>query len=245
MPREAAPPPPARRRALAALATIFLAPALLLGPHLIAGERFLPYLPRIHEPLRSEDPAAAEEAIRGASYPPADRIFPVLTDQEAIAAEIAAGHLPTWQPLHGLGVPLFAGTIAGAAYPPNWLALALSPELAAGPLALLSLALAGLGTWLLLRRLGLARGACVVGALGVELGGWGIGNLFYPMKVDAALWVPWALWAVEGLARRRRGSAPALTVAIALSLLAGFPTVAFFGLVLVGVYALVRLGRRT
>ena len=33
-------------------------------------------------------------------------------------------------------------------------------------------------------------------------------NLLYFMKVDAAIWLPWSLWAVEGMARGKRSSGP-------------------------------------
>ncbi len=174
---------------------LLIVPVLLFVPLVIAGERFLPMLPRGEEPLRSEDVAASSAAMKDANYPQADRVFPVLTDQLAIADELRGGHLPTWQPRQGLGTPLFGGAIVGTAYPPNWIGFLLPPDHAAGPLALVTLLLAGTGMWLFLRRLGLSRGACVVGALSMQLGGWGIANLFYYMKVDAALWIPWSLWA--------------------------------------------------
>ncbi len=240
-PRSSSPGEGPIRKRLRGLLFLLVVPALLIGPTIFAGERFLPYLPRGHEPLRGEDGVAAEAAFRGANYAQSDRIFPVLTDQRAMATELARGHLPTWQPLQGMGAPLFGGTIAAAAYPPNWLAFLLPPEHAAGVLALLALVLAGAGMWLFLRRLGLPVGACAVGALALQLGGWGVANLFYPMKVDAALWIPWALWAVEGIAQRRRGSAPVLTVAVALSLLAGFVPIAVFGLGLIAAWAVFRL----
>lgn len=220
---------------------LLIVPVLLFVPLVIAGERFLPMLPRGLEPLNAEDAAAGTAAMKDANYPQVDRVFPVLTDQLAISDELRGAHLPTWQPRQGLGTPLFAGTIAAAAYPPNGIGFLLPPDHVAGPLALLTLLLAGTGMWLFLRRLGLSRGACVVGALSMQLGGWGIANLFYYMKVDAALWIPWSLWAVEGIVRRKRGSGIALTLSIAFSLLAGFVPVAVFGIFLSALWALYRL----
>jgi 2-polyprenyl-6-methoxyphenol hydroxylase-like FAD-dependent oxidoreductase len=63
--------------------------------------------------------------------------------------------------------------------PPNWLACVLSPDVAAGPLAWLSLALAGLGMGLFLRRLGLSGWAVAAGVVGVQAGGFGLENVFY------------------------------------------------------------------
>jgi len=223
------------------LAALLVAPVLLFGPILAAGRVFLPFLPVIDEPLASENPAAAAEARRAIHAPTGDRVYPFLTDQLAARAELRAGHLPTWEPLQTLGMPLFAGNVAALGYPPNWLAFLVPPEYAAAPLALLALFLVGLGTWLFLTRLGLDVRAAIVGALGVQLGAFGLANLHYYMKVDAALWFPWALWAVEGLARGRRWSATALVSSLALSFLGGMVSISVFVLGATALYALVRL----
>ncbi len=224
-----------------ALLIVLVAPCLLLGPGLLRGERFLPHLPVGIEPLASENPEEAARAMEGCNFGPGDRIFPTLSDQVVMREELARFDLPTWEPDLGLGAPLFANSIAGVAYPPNWLGLLLPPDAAAGPLAFLTLVLAGLGVWLFLGRLGLPDSARAVGALGVQLGGFGVANLFYFMKVDAALWLPWSLWAVEGLARGERRSGLWLSLSIAFSFLAGFPPIAVFGLATTVLYALVRL----
>ena len=223
------------------LSLLVVVPVLLLGPIVATGRVFLPQLATGLEPFRSEAPERAREARAGMNYVQADRLFPVLTDQLALRAALFDGELPTWEPLLGLGVPLFAESIAGAAYPPNWLGLLFPPERAAGPLAALSLFLAGLGMWLFLGRRGLSPGARVVGTLAYQLGGWGVANLFYYMKFDAALWLPWALWAVEGIARDRRWSGAWLALAISASLLAGMLTIGVFVAGLSLLYAVLRL----
>src|SRR5262245_32272860 len=224
------------------LAALLVAPVLLFGPMIAAGQVFLPFLPVCDEPLASENPAAAAEARRSVHAPTGDRVYPFLVDQLSARAELCAGHLPTWEPLQTLGMPLFGGNVAALGYPPNWLAFLVPPERAAAPLALFALFLAGLGTWLFLRRIELDARAALLGALGVQLGGFGLANLHYYMKVDSALWFPWALWAVEGLARGRRWSASALVGALALSFLGGMVSIAVFVLAATGLYALVRLG---
>jgi hypothetical protein len=222
------------------LFALALVPALLIGPSLVAGRVFLPQVPSALEPYRSEDPARAERAREGMNYVEADRLFPVLSDQIAMRRALARGELPLWEPALGLGVPLFAESIAGAAWPPNWLAFLIPPEHAAGPLAALSLVLAGLGAWLFLGRIGLARPARLLGALAYQLGGFGVANLFYYMKVDAALAFPWALWAVEGILARKRWSGLAVACALGASLVSGMPTIAVFVGALTGLYAVLR-----
>ena len=187
---------PLRMRArLLTAALLLLAPLLLLGPVLLRGDRFLPIVPAVLEPLASEQPEAAAAAREATVWVQSDRLFPILTDQRAIRSAVRRGEAPLWSDELGAGLPLAAGSIAGPLYPPNALALLAEPEDAAGPLALITLALSGLGMWLFLGRIGLGRGPRVVAILGVQLGSWAVGNLYYPMKVDAALWVPFALWA--------------------------------------------------
>ena len=193
-PTPTAPPTARGTGALRWLVAIAVVPLLLFGPILAAGQVFLPFLPVVHEPLASENPAAAEVARREIHPTVGDRVYPFLVDQVAARAELRAGHLPTWEPLQTLGMPLFGGNIAALGYPPNWLAFLLPPERAAAPLALLALFLAGLGTWLFLSRLELDARAALLGAVGIQLGGFGLANLHYYMKVDSALWLPWALW---------------------------------------------------
>jgi len=223
------------------LLTLLLVPLLLLGPVVFSGRLFLPQLPAALEPYRSEDPERAALLRDGQNYTHSDRLYPVLTDQLALRQAVRAGELPLWEPDLGLGAPLFAESIAGAAYPPNWLALLVPPERAAGPLAMLSVFLAGLGVWLFLGRLGLGSGARLFGALAYQVGGWGVANLYYFMKFDAALWFPWALWAVEGIARGKPRSGLALTLALTASVLAGMLGVGAFVCAGTALFALVRL----
>ncbi|MEQ1893641.1 MAG: YfhO family protein, partial [Planctomycetota bacterium] len=233
------PLPWSRARVVLALLVV---PALLFGPMVAAGEVFLPFLPTAHEPLASENPAAAAEALRAVNATMGDRVYPFLVDQLAARAELARGAAPTWEPLQTLGMPLFAGNVAALGYPLNWLAFLFPPERMAAPLAALSLFLAGLGAWLFLTRLELDRRAALVGALGMQLGAFALANLHYYMKVDSALWFPWALWAVEGLARGKRWSASALVLALALALLGGMVTIGAFVFAATALYALLRLG---
>jgi hypothetical protein len=240
------PRPNRARRTAAWLAVLLVIPMLLLGPAMAPNKRFLPQLPVASLPMAEEHPELAAEARAGSNYSTADGLFQILTDRIEARDQMRTGTLPTWDPNVAAGIPLFAGTIAAIAYPPNWLALVLPPDLAAAPLALLSLFLAGLGMALFLRRLGLPMGAVLVGALAAQAGTWAIDNLHYYMKVDAALWLPWMLWSVEGMVQGKRRSGPWLAASIGLSLLAGFPPISIFAIATTGLYALVRfLGKDT
>ncbi len=197
---------PMKRPWILRLALCALLPLLLVAPGLLPGRSFLPQLPTTSEPLASEYPELLA-ASQTENQLTSDRLFPILTDEILIREQLSAGVLPTWEPRLGLGAPLAAGSMAGPWYPPRFLLIFLSPELAGGVHALLALWLAGLGLWFFLERRGLSTAACAMGAIALQAGGFGIANLHYVMKVDAVLWLPWCLWAIEGMksAPRRAG----------------------------------------
>ena len=97
---------------LTLLVALLVVPLLLFGPMLAAGQVFLPFLPVVDEPLAGENPLAAAEAQRSRNVTMGDRTYPFLVDQIAARAELRSGHLPTWEPLQALGMPLFGGNIA-------------------------------------------------------------------------------------------------------------------------------------
>ncbi|QDU85316.1 Bacterial membrane protein YfhO [Planctomycetes bacterium Pla163] len=216
---------------------LLVVPLFLIGPSLLPGQRFLPQAPVQYEPLRSEYPDAAEAADTGSNRFTGDRVFPALSDQIELRRRLGSGTSWTWEEKWGFGAPLLGNTIHGPYYPPNALGLVLAPDRAAGWLAILSLFLAGLGTWLFLWRRGLTEVACLVGALAYQGTGWGVVNLHYAMKVDAALWLPWCLWALHGFRSGDRRGLPLLALCAAAAALAGFPPIAGFTLAAVAVAA--------
>lgn len=226
------------------LLLLLVLPLCLIGPALMPKRLFLPQVATTLAPLASENPGRAQREGAAANFSASDRIFPFLTDQQEIRRQLKQGVLPTWEPNLGLGLPLYGASLVASTYPPNALAVLMPPERAAGPLAILALFLMGLGTWLFLSRLGLANGACIFAALATQISSWGIANLHYPMKVDAALWFPWCLWAIEGLAQRKRGSFLCLALCSGCSFLAGFVTISIFVAAASGLYAIFRLGKR-
>jgi hypothetical protein len=223
---------------------LLILPLLAISPALAPGHRLLSQLPVASEPLSLEYPVASALAAEGMNYSTSDRLFPVLTDQTEARAQLAAGTLPTWDPHLGAGVPLFGGSIAGLAYPLNWFGLLFAPDVAAAPLALLSLFLAGLGMWLFLGARKLSFEAAIAGALLMQSSLWGFTNLHDFMKVDAALWLPWMLLGIERVRARQGGGLLIISGAGGLSLLAGFYSIAVFGLFTAGLYAVFSLASR-
>jgi Bacterial membrane protein YfhO len=150
------------------------------------------------------------------------------------------GHLPWWNPFEGIGTPL-AGAMQAAALFPLTLLLALSTGQLYFHMVLE--ATAGLATYFLLRRLVSSRAAAAVGGVAFALNGtfaW-----FAHAAVNPVAFLPLCLLGVE---RAREGAADGrirrwwiLALALALSVYAGFPEVAYVDGLLVIVWALVRL----
>ncbi|MEO6709714.1 MAG: YfhO family protein [Planctomycetota bacterium] len=223
-----------------ALAWLLLLPVVLLGPSLLPGKRFLPLAPVAFEPLASENPAAAAEAWRGVDFLASDALFPLLSDARAMRASLRRGELPLWDPTTALGAPLYAQTMFGALYPPHWLAFVMPADLAMGWIAWIDLVLAGLGLYLFTRSLGLSFGAALVGAAVFQTAGFASANLHDVMKVEAGLWLPWTLLAIQRVLDGERRAMVWLAGSTALSFLAGFVPIAIFCAAAALAYALVR-----
>jgi len=233
-------PAPSRRTRLLDALLLAILPILFVGPSLLPGRQFLPQHPAGLAPIAQEDAERAAAAWEHANLLASDKLFPVLTDAHAMRDAVLGGSLPTWAPHHGMGMPLAAGSLVSPWYPPNWLMLVIAPEYAFAWLALLALFLAGLGMSSFLAARSLGAPARRFGALAYQAGGFALFNLHYGMKVDAALWLPWCLWAVEGILVGRTWARTQLFFFTALSLVAGFAPIAFFGLAFTAFYALQR-----
>ena len=157
------------------------------------------------------------------------------------AQSVLAGELPLWNPLVGMGAPLLANYQSGLLYPPNWSMLLVEPAVAQTWLTMLHLIFAGAGMVLLGRRLGIgAIGQCVAG-LGFALSGYLVARSSFQSINNSVAWLPWLLWAAEGLVGRvvdgrelaSIGRA-ALTLAAVLSAqwLAGHAQTAWYSLLL-------------
>lgn len=155
------------------------------------------------------------------------------------ALEILGGRMPWWNPFEAVGTPL-AGEMQSAALFPPTLLLAL-PGGQVAEHVLLQI-IAGLATYALLRRLALRRGAAFVGGAVFAFNGvfaW-LGNAV----VNPVAFLPLLLFGIEATADRARlgraGSGFWIVVALAGSLYAGFPEVAYLDGLLAGVWTLTR-----
>ena len=150
------------------------------------------------------------------------------------------GHLPLWNPEIFGGLP-FVAAGSGDIFYPTWLLRLVIPTTTAGNVSfLLHYILAGLFTYLLLRRLQVGWTGSVIGGLAYELSGL---IASYPSpghdgKLFASTMLPLMLLAlVLALRDRRSVGYPLLAAATGLTLLGHFQ-LAYYSLIVAGLFAL-------
>ena len=132
------------------------------------------------------------------------------------------GHVPWWNPFEGIGAPLAGEMQSGAFFPPT-VVLALHQGMLV--LQLLLELVTGWSTYALTRRLGVGR--TLATAAGVAFGLCGTYAWLAHAPIRPVALLPLCLLGVEhaldAARHRRRGGWQLLAVALALSILAGFP----------------------
>ncbi|MCL6432184.1 MAG: hypothetical protein K6V36_15215, partial [Anaerolineae bacterium] len=170
-----------------------------------------------------------------------------------IARELRGGRLPLWDPYTYGGEAVAAESLFELYYPPGlWQVLfPRLPFLALEVEAIAHLSLAGVFTFLFVRRLTGASGAGLIAGTAFELGGF---LTSYPMLqlviLEVAAWTPVSLWLVErALARRSLLGVAGAGMVLGMSALAGHTQTWMYAAYLVASYLLfrvwrLRLGRR-
>lgn len=173
---------------------------------------------------------------------------PLLTDiafmfhpwQVWAGRELAAGHLPLWNPYVFAGAPFFANPQTALLFPLTWLAAVLPAPTAVTLIVILKLSLAGTGTYVFLRQLAVTPLSATLGALAFMLNGalvtwaaWAVGS--------AMAMLPWLFVVTERLRRRATGAWTAgLALVVAAAIAAGYLQTTVLGLFAAGLWALVR-----
>jgi hypothetical protein len=163
---------------------------------------------------------------------------------KALRAAVSEGSWPFWNPWIGLGQPLWADANNQVLYPTTLLQAMLPPWHAYTALVVVHLALAGMGGYVLARRLQLSRGpAFVAGAIWLASGpllslvrAWNL--------LAAAAWIPWGAAAAEAATRGRSSARTAVAwgTCLAMPILAGGPEMLLAGLVLQAAVIAARVG---
>ena len=163
----------------------------------------------------------------------------------ALRTAVAEGALPLWNPWVGFGAPFLADASSELAYPPTWLTWPLPLPAQFELFVIGHSLLAAAGGFVLARRLGLAPVAGAVAGISYALAGPLLSAVGLYHHFAGAAWLPWLLWALEGMLRRPgRGPALALGLVSAAQVLAGSGDLVLMTALLALGRALLEFGRR-
>lgn len=162
--------------------------------------------------------------------------------------ELAHGEVPVWNPWLSGGQPIVSDPSYAVFYPPTWIAAITGPGRSLSIHAVLHLALALAGAWMLARRLGCRPVTALVAAIGFAGGGVTVSFASALNHLPGAAALPWMLWAADRLVaaagrRQRFAALAALAVVVALALLNGEPVTLVAGGLAAACLAMARAGR--
>jgi hypothetical protein len=152
------------------------------------------------------------------------------------------GRIPFWNPHQFCGTPFFANFQSAVLYPVNLAIYWMSPETQMDVFLYVHFLIAALFGYLLGRRLKFSRAASLVSALAYTFSSFMVTRLGQPTLVSTASWLPALVYFAEGLVEapslKRAGL---VSLALSLTILAGFPQVVLFALYTVVLYVALRV----
>jgi hypothetical protein len=166
--------------------------------------------------------------------------------QAGFPAKLFAATLSPWNPYVQLGQYTFANTQFQPFYPPGLALMALFPNtFGYNCFILLHFALAGFFCYLFCRELELDESASLGGGLAFLAGGFLMAHKGHQAMMTTAVWLPLILLFAARHSRTGQPRHAAYAgVAVAMSLLGGFPQVTLYGLFVVAGFWFHRSGRR-
>jgi hypothetical protein len=152
-----------------------------------------------------------------------------------------SNHLPLWSNNELGGTPLLANSQSGGFYPPHILigVLQLPTSMGMAWLAWFHLFWAGLGVYLLCRRLGGAKTIALIAAAGFALSSFMLAWTSLPSVIETISWIPWILFGLYRIPERK--GVLILAASVALCLLAGHLQFAAYGLMAAAIAFVARL----
>ena len=133
------------------------------------------------------------------------------------------GRLTLWNPLILSGTPAIGNPQAWPLYPSSLLLWFVSPERLVGLIGAFHCFFAALGTYLFLRSRGMHRFAALFSSISWGFGGFLVSKMQFPNMVQAASFLPWLLWSLEGMVQNIRGFCILFALTTGLFLLAAHP----------------------
>lgn len=215
---------------------LFLLPVIPLWRCVFLGEAIGPF-----DQIRQMAPWNGPAPTQPWDVLQADGVLQFYPWREMVLKSWASGHVPLWNPYELAGTPLLANSQSAALYPPHIVLGVLHVPTAPAMtiLAWLHLFWAGLGTYLLARRLGASKEGALVAGASFELSAFLLTWTGLPSVITTVSWIPWvlagALTLFESATLKR---AVLLSAAIGMMILSGhlqFVAYGFMALVLLAI----------
>lgn len=143
---------------------------------------------------------------------------------------LRSGRPPLWNPYIFMGFPFWADPQSRALYPIQLVLALLDPHQAMGIDIFVHFFMAIFGMYLFLKTITSDRLASLVGGFAFGFSGFMTTRMGHPTFVATTSWIPWVFFAYKLVERSSRFSILVLAVCFAMSYLAGFPQITFFGL---------------
>ena len=242
-----------RRRLLdlGALLLLFLLPLVLFWPVAIGGQTLIPA-----DNLYQFEPYRSYAEQQGVTLPPhnellSDLVLENLTWKQFILQSLQAREIPLWNPYLFGGAPFLAAGQHSALYPFSALFYLLPVTRAYGLFTVLQLWLAGASMYLFVTALRLGRFPALIAGIVYQLSAFFLVSVVFTMIIAAAAWLPLLLAIIEMMIRKQedKGAGPFVPIwyvlagaaALGMVILAGHPEILVYTLLVMAVYALVRL----
>ncbi|MCP4168015.1 MAG: oligosaccharide flippase family protein [Chloroflexi bacterium] len=238
------------RRDILALLFLALLPLIWFGPVIFGDQTLLPA-----DNIYQYEPWLSYADDLGVGTPHnallSDLVLENYPWKQLIRQGIAERELPLWNPYLFTGVPFLAAGQHSALYPFSLVFYVLSLAAAFGVFTWLTLALAGMNTYIFARILRMGRGGALFAAIAFMFSGFFVSSVVFPMMIAGAAWLPLFLAMIELVVRKQeeKGNAPFVPVAyivvgsavLGVQVLAGHIEMTYYVLLVGGMYSLWRL----
>ena len=236
---------------LGALLVLLVLPLLLFWPVTVGSKTLLPA-----DNLYQWEPYRSFAGQQGVSLPPqnellSDLVLENLVWKQFIVQSIENRELPLWNPHLFAGVPFLAAGQHSAFYPLSAVFYVLPLEKAYGLFTVLQLWLAGMFMYLFGRTLRMGPFPALIAGIVYQLGAFFLVSVVFSMIIAAAAWLPLLLAVIEIMIRKQeeKGAGPFVPIvyvvlgslALGMHVLAGHPEILVYTLMVMALYALVRL----
>jgi hypothetical protein len=217
------------------VAVVFaVAVVVLMGDVLLGDRVLLTCNPSLWQPWRSY---ATEEQLSEKNYR-TDSARTYLPRRVELTRRVASGELPLWNPYVFGGSPFLADPQARVAYPISLMLTVFDPVRALGYDIAIHLFIALVGMYLFLKKTGSTTLGAMAGSFAYGFSSFFATRMGHPTFFGAASWIPLFFYAFERARTNERSGTIMLAACLALGYLAGFPQVFLFGVLGLGIYAL-------